>query len=304
VPEPAVSIVIPAHAPDGEWLRQCVRSCLVESSCSVEVVVVDDGSPQPVADLLSGTGDERLRLVRIDHGGVAAARNAGFQAAGGRFIRFVDADDVAAPGSTGRLLALAERDDGGAIACGATRWCDEELAPVLDWVASCPRRAARSYLLLRSTPMLPSILFPRRVAEEAGPWDAEIAVSEDWDFILRAFELAPVQETRSVMTWYRRHDRSASRDRDAAWRGTQLAVSRYLERNPEARERRSRRQIDAMLDYLAAELTAPAAPWRKRRFWRALRRDPLCVHTAYVRIVQPRLGRLKVSLARSKPVGH
>src|SRR5438270_10585890 len=124
-----VSLVMPAFSPSPEWLRTAVRSALGQHGWPIELIVVDDGSPKPVAELLDDVEDPRLRIVRVPHGGVAQARNAGIAAARGEYIRFVDADDVVDPDSTMRLATLigGRRD---VIAYGATLFCDEQLRPL------------------------------------------------------------------------------------------------------------------------------------------------------------------------------
>jgi len=286
-----------AYATPRPWLRQAVESALSQQGCSLELVVVDDGSPEPVADMLADFDDERLRLVRIEHGGVSQARNGGIDAARGSYIRFVDSDDWFPPASTSLLLRLAAGEPGGAIACGATRWCRQDLTPLFDWPAGCPREAAVACLLMRCTPLHHSMLFPAETVHAAGAWDPRLEVVHDWDFILRAVEHAPVVETREVVTWYRQHEGGVSRDAAATWRGSELTVARYFERHPEARAGRLATQAEAVLDLLAAELTRPRAPWLERRFWRALRRDPSAARTAYARLWVPRLQRLRLRLA-------
>lgn len=77
-----------------DWLRAAVDSALAQRDCDLELIVVDDGCERPVAELLADVDDRRLRVRRVPHGGVSAARNAGLAAAGGDWIRYVDGDDV------------------------------------------------------------------------------------------------------------------------------------------------------------------------------------------------------------------
>jgi len=292
---PAVSLIMPTYATAPDWLRQAVASALGQRGCSLELVVVDDGSPRPAAEVLDQ--DEGLRIVRTAHQGVSRARDAGFAASAGAFVRFVDADDVLPIDSTATLMELTRGSDE-VIACGATRWCTEDLEPMFDWMASRPRDPLRSCLLLRFTPMIPSMLFPRRVVRAAGSWDPGITVSEDWDFMLRAFEHASVVSTPKVLTWYRQHPTSASRDDDAAWRGTLRALERYFDRHPGERDARLGRQVASMLGIFAAERSTQGRPWEDQRFWRALARDPSSVLTFRERTLHTRAQALRMRLSR------
>jgi glycosyltransferase involved in cell wall biosynthesis len=295
---PAVSLIMAAHAPRTEWLREAVSSALAQRDCSFELVIVDDGSPTPVEESLGGLEGDRLRVMRTEHRGVSDARNAGIEASRGNYLRFIDADDYFPPESTSLLLGLIDGSDRG-IAVGATRWCREDLEPIFDWPAGCRGDAVRSCLLLRSTPTIPSMLLPRSVVDSAGPWDPEFRVCEDWDFIMRALEHGQAVETKHVVSWYRQHEPSASGDRAEAWRGTLLGVERYFSRHPENHALLDRK-VNSMLDLTAAELQRPGHPWRSRRFWRALGRDPTALRAVYVRQIRSKFARLRTRVTESR----
>jgi len=238
-----VSLVMPAWKPRREWLGQAVDAALGQTGCDFELIVVDDGSPQPVSELLADRQNTRLRVVRIDHGGASQAKNAGMAEARGDYLRFVDADDVIEPDSTARLLELTGgRDD--VIAYGATLFCDEDLRPIWTMTSELEGDAVTACLLGRFTTRPHAFLFPRRVIDASGEWSSDLVVSEDWDFILRAVEHAPVRGTTAVVTRYRRHPGGATSDPVEAERGAQAVVDRYFERHPDERgtglERRAR----------------------------------------------------------------
>src|SRR5882724_2135748 len=125
---PLVSLIMPVWRPRPKWLAQAVNSALGQRGCCIELILVDDGCPESIASLLSWVRDERLRILRIEHGGTSRARNAGMAASRGSHLRFIDCDDVIDPDSTARLLRLIGSDDN-VIAYGATIVCDEQLRP-------------------------------------------------------------------------------------------------------------------------------------------------------------------------------
>jgi glycosyltransferase involved in cell wall biosynthesis len=181
--ETLVSLMMPAWRPRAEWLREAVRSALAQTGCAIELVLIDDGSPVPVASLLEGLEDPRLRVIRIEHGGEAQARNSGIAEARGEYLRFIDADDVIEPASTSLLLGLCE-GHGGVIAYGATLFCDEDLRPLWKMTSEVEGNGVTACLLGRFRRVC--LLFPRRVIELTGAWDPGFEVSPDWDFILRS----------------------------------------------------------------------------------------------------------------------
>jgi len=282
---------MPAWNPRPAWLAEAVTSALGQEGCDLELVVVDDGSAQPVADLLQDVDDDRLRIVRVAHGGVSAARNAGLEVARGSHVRFIDADDVLPRESTARLLQLAA-DGERLLAYGATVFCDEQLSP--RWKVASRRRGdvAEACLLDRFPVTLPAILFPREVIDQVGEWDPAFQVCEDWDYVLRAAEQAPAAGTPDVALLYRRHDSSASHGDEAAWDGTLRVVERYFERHPDKRGTGVERQVRAMLSFMRATHRPRRQIWRSRHLWRAALLDPRAVlHGGAALLRTSRLGR-------------
>jgi hypothetical protein len=256
IQERLVSLIMPVWRPRPDWLLAAVKSALGQRGSTIELVVVDDGCPDPVASLLAGLDDGRLRVIRIEHGGTSSARNAGFAASRGGWIRFVDGDDVLDLDSTAHLLELA----GGSrvIAYGATVSCDEELRPASKMVCDLQGSVVHACLLNRFDVTLPSLLFPRAIVERVGEWDSTIAVCQDWDFVLRALEHAPVRGDQRTALFYRRHPGSASagalgspESLRLAEEGMRSTISRYFERHPSERgtaiERKALGQIELVM---------------------------------------------------------
>ncbi len=241
-----VSLVMPAWRPRADWLEEAVEGALRQRDCRIELLVVDDGSPEPVAELLSGFDDPRLRPMRIDHAGAAAATNAGMAAARGDYLRFIDADDVIEEDSTARLLELADGLDD-VVAYGATLFCDSELRPLWKMTSNVEGDAVRACLLGRFTTRPHAFLFPRRIIEATGEWSSELTVSEDWDFILRALEHGQVRGTHEVATRYRRHSGGLTADPAAGERGAQAVIDGYFQRHPNQCGTRLERRATARL---------------------------------------------------------
>ncbi len=94
-----VSVIIPAYGRP-LYLRELLSSILAEGTASLEVLVIDDGSPQDIASAIADEFcDAPVTFVRQANAGVAAARNAGAALATGEFLLFVDDDDLVPAGS-------------------------------------------------------------------------------------------------------------------------------------------------------------------------------------------------------------
>jgi glycosyltransferase involved in cell wall biosynthesis len=225
---------MPVWRPRRDWLLQAVRSALAQRDCELELIVVDDGNPEPLDELLADVRDPALRLVRAPHGGPSEARNVGVEAARGRLIRFVDSDDVYEPGSTARLARLiGDHDD--VIAYGRTVFCDEELRPVWTMSSRLEGWIAAEAVLGHFRVRIQSLLFPAAVVRAAGPWDASFPVCHDLEFIARALEHARVRPDPAVATCYRKHEGSVTSGFERGDDDIRRVIEGYLERHPERR---------------------------------------------------------------------
>jgi glycosyltransferase involved in cell wall biosynthesis len=272
---PLVSLVMPVWRPRRDWLLQAVRSALAQRDCKLELIVVDDGNPEPLDELLAEVRHPALRLVRAPHGGPSEARNVGVREARGRLIRFVDADDVYEPDSTARLARLIGDDDG-VIAYGRTVFCDEGLRPVWTMSTRLEGWIAEEAVLGRFRVRTQSLLFPAAVVRAAGPWDPSFPVCHDLEFIARALEHAPVRPDPGIATWYRKHEDSVSSDFERGDDDIRRVIEGYLERHPERRGSVFERRAVASRHAVAARARAMrgmAGP-ALRRLGQSLALDP------------------------------
>jgi glycosyltransferase involved in cell wall biosynthesis len=105
--KPFFSVVIPVYN-RAAVLGRALRSVLSQSCQEFEIIVVDDGSLDDPADVIAQFADSRIHLLRQENEGGGAARNAGIDAATGRFIAPLDSDDEFLPGHLERLKQLLE----------------------------------------------------------------------------------------------------------------------------------------------------------------------------------------------------
>jgi glycosyltransferase involved in cell wall biosynthesis len=99
------SVVINTHD-RADLVPRAIGSVLAQQAAEFELVVVDDGSSDDTPAVLAELDDERVRVIRRDNGGLAAARNTGIAAVTGQWIVFLDDDDIALPGWLERFAEL------------------------------------------------------------------------------------------------------------------------------------------------------------------------------------------------------
>lgn len=101
-----LSVIIPVYKTQ-EYLEECVNSILSQAAQDVEVILVDDGSPDEcprICDEIMRT-DSRVKVIHKTNGGLSSARNAGLQIATGKYVTFVDSDDKVFPSSIKEILS-------------------------------------------------------------------------------------------------------------------------------------------------------------------------------------------------------
>lgn len=106
----AISIVVPVY--NGErYLKECLDSVLGQPFEQWQMICIDDGSTDQSSRILGeyAEKDRRIRVIRQENRGLSAARNAGIQAAQGKYLQFLDCDDRLAPGALKTLFEQAER---------------------------------------------------------------------------------------------------------------------------------------------------------------------------------------------------
>lgn len=107
---PLLSVVVPVYNVE-QYLDACLRSIREQHYRSIEIVIVDDGSPDDsmVIARRHAAEDDRIRLVERPNGGLSAARNTGVEAARGEFLTFVDSDDLVTADGWARAMQSLRR---------------------------------------------------------------------------------------------------------------------------------------------------------------------------------------------------
>ena len=116
--EKLISVIVPVYKVE-PYLDRCVQSIVDQSYRNLEIILVDDGSPDHCPALCDAwtERDSRIRVIHKSNGGLSDARNAGMAIAKGEYISFIDSDDWIAPEMLERLAAAIERDDSDIAAC-------------------------------------------------------------------------------------------------------------------------------------------------------------------------------------------
>lgn len=178
-----VSIVMPCFRGE-RWLTEAIESCLSQSYGRLELIVVDDASPDScaaIADSFSQT-DPRVKVLRQpENGGVARAFNAGFAVAQGEFFTRLAQDDVLEADAIERMVKTLQsrRPRAGLVYCDIA-FVDETGGWLRDLATPEPERA-----LLFGNDILFCVMWTRQVWDTIGGFDPNTDSAEDFDYWVR-----------------------------------------------------------------------------------------------------------------------
>ena len=119
ISEPLISVVVPIYNVE-QYLERCINSILHQTYQNLEIILVDDGSPDnsgAICDSYSSL-DQRIKVIHKRNGGLSDARNVGLDMAGGEFIAFVDSDDALMPEMIEKLYQRIDKDRSDMAFCG------------------------------------------------------------------------------------------------------------------------------------------------------------------------------------------
>jgi glycosyltransferase involved in cell wall biosynthesis len=184
-----VSVILPVHN-GASTIARAIDSVFAQSFTDYEIVVVDDGSTDESASVLSGYGD-RIRVISQSNRGVSASRNAGMRSAAGDYIAFLDDDDEWMPEMLARCASVLDQDPNCVLAYAGVLRVDLTGAPMPNQESQTDSvdSPTLAQMLARPWIIVPSQFMVRRaVLERCDGFDERLMGPEDAYFLLMARE--------------------------------------------------------------------------------------------------------------------
>lgn len=226
---PLVVTVLVAAYNAGRFIEPTVDSVLRQTFANFELIVVDDGSTDDTVQRLEQYGDQRLRIIRQQNQGAPAALNTGLRAAYGKYVGFLDHDDLWRNTKLERHVGFLEQHSEVDLTFSWSRLIDEaghEMGwHTRRWRGPLSFQEMLTDFVIGNTS---SVVMRRTVFEAAGWFDPQLPRYYDVDLFLRVALLRP-NNTHAIeeeLTLYRRHPLQMSRD----WGGMQRDWERLLEK--------------------------------------------------------------------------
>lgn len=198
---PAVSVIIPVYnaAP---FVGPAIESVLAQTFQDYEIIVVDDGSIDRSRDEILKFGD-RVNYVHQANRGQAVARNTGIARAAGRYLAFLDADDLWYPQKLRRCVDLLEADAGAAMACSTFTLMSMDGKIITPHVTLPTSGDLYPRILLGNILSCQGSLIRRPVFDETGGFCEETTLYEDWALFARISRRHRVRWIDEPLFYYR-----------------------------------------------------------------------------------------------------
>jgi glycosyltransferase involved in cell wall biosynthesis len=184
-----VSIIVPCFNAE-RWLRAAIESALSQLWSPTEVIVVDDGSTDRSLEIARRFESRGVKILSQANRGASAARNAGLAAARGKFIQFLDADDLLdLKKIEAQMQRLSAAGPNFIASASWARFTDDPKMAVFETEPNQRDLSGVEFLLLHYSAgwmMQPAAwLTPRTLLDKIGPWDEQLSLNDDGEYFAR-----------------------------------------------------------------------------------------------------------------------
>lgn len=209
---PKVSVIIPAYNAM-DYLPESVESVLRQTFTDLEVLIINDGSSDEIVQWAAQITDPRVKLFSQKNQGVSEARNTGIAHAQGKYLAFLDADDLWEPTKLEKQVQCLENNPAVGLVDTWVVLANEQGIPTNKvWISKAEgdvwkQIVEESLLTCGSTPMIRRCCF-----ETVGVFDRDLCIAEDWDMWIRIASRYSFAVVKEPLVRYRQHSNNTSKN--------------------------------------------------------------------------------------------
>ncbi|EDX84168.1 glycosyl transferase, group 2 family protein [Synechococcus sp. PCC 7335] len=285
---PLASVIVPVYN-GAQTIHATLESVFQQTAQDFELIVIDDGSTDSTLEVVSKFDDPRLRVFSYCNAGVATSRNRGVDHASGKYISFIDADDLWTPKKLALQLEALESTPEAAVAYSWTNYIDQEgrfidKAQRVDFSGD-----VYAELLLRDfLESASNVTIRHQVFLEFGGFDLSLTGAADWDFFLRLAKHYSFVAVPHLGVLYRLLSSSMSANLAIQEKECLTVLDRAYEQAPPALQPLKQRSLGQLYQYLSfkamhGSLHRPKGASALHYLWQSL------AHSPQIAIQQPRL---------------
>lgn len=218
---PAISIITPVRNLE-QYLSAAIESVRAQTYDDWEMIIVDDGSSDRSFEIATSAAaeDSRICPIRSDGRGAAAARNTGLRIGRGRFITFLDGDDLFEPEKLEKDIKVFEANPQAMLTYGPTLWWFSD-DPSRNWAEQMSGESGRLHIapklldkvILRQRSQVPcicAVMVRREALQSVGGFHESFQLYEDQTLLVKLLLRYPAFVTDTPTSRYRQHAQSTS----------------------------------------------------------------------------------------------
>ena len=211
---PLVSVVIPAYN-SARFIHETLESVRQQTWPALEVFIIDDGSSDDTVSIARSFGLEWFHVVEQKNSGACVARNRGLDLSKGKYIQFLDADDVLSPDKIEKQVGMLEKNPGYLGVSPTVHFINGD-----DYLRMAPREESfwihdtddpADFLVRlyggdgeRWMVQTSAWLTPKSICDNIGPWDERLLLDQDGEYFARAVLASKGIRTTGGVNYYRR----------------------------------------------------------------------------------------------------
>lgn len=220
-----VSIIIPVYN-NGRYIEQCINSVLAQTSSDFEIILIDDCSTDDSHDIIRryALTHSNISLLRnITNLGPGASRNRGIQMARGKFLAFLDSDDLWEPTKLARQLDLFTRPEISVVYCYT-----KDLKTGATTFSKNYRGDVTKQILRSSFCVTSSVIARAYLVKECGGFAEDIWIGEDWSLWLKLALFSQFECLEEPLCIRRTHDSQVSSNNLELIRCDEIVIKRFM----------------------------------------------------------------------------
>ncbi|AHG44174.1 glycosyl transferase family 2 [Rhizobium leguminosarum bv. trifolii CB782] len=201
---PTVSVIIPTYN-RARFIRGAIESVFGQSFSDFELIVIDDGSTDETAKIVGALGDNRLNFIRQENRGRSAARNRAIALARGRYIAFLDSDDMYLPDKLSQQVDYMDSHPEDGMIYTSAMCIDGDGRPLNSqgyeaWAGGDIYKQVAFFQPVTIT--LPTVMVRREVLDAIGGFDEAMERFEDtdlWRRIAKRYRVGMLVEATCIL---------------------------------------------------------------------------------------------------------
>jgi glycosyltransferase involved in cell wall biosynthesis len=227
---PKVSVIIPTYN-NARHISDAIDSVLEQTVHDIEILIIDDGSVDNTKEILKKYSS-RIKYIYQENKGVSAARNRGIKEARGKYVAFLDADDIWFPSKTDRQLSLFERNRHVGLVSAFMDTIDENGLPLGQKKPGKKPGSRYETAIVNGSPAPSTFMVKRECFDMVGLFDENISIFEDLDIYIRIAERYAIVVMDEILGSYRVHSSNTTKNDYGLYINQVNLAMKWISRSP------------------------------------------------------------------------